>query len=83
MKFSDLIIESKADEFKLKYSKKFTPDQLERIVKNIQPKYFDWVGKTLDAINFDEKLSVLSNNLNNFSKVATNLPKTDINQYKV
>ena len=82
MKFSDLIIESKADEFKLKYSKKFTPDQLERIVKNIQPKYFDWVGKTLDAINFDEKLSVISNNLNNFSKVGTNLPKTDINQYK-
>lgn len=82
MKFFDLIIESKADDFKVKFSKKFTPDQLEQIVKKIQPKFFDWVGKNLDAINFDENLSVLVNSLNNFSKIGANLPKTDINQYK-
>ena len=42
----------------------------------------DWVGKNLDAINFEEGLQKLSQGLQKFDKVSTNLPITDLYQYK-
>ena len=45
MQFSELIIESREDDFKKKYSKKFSAQNLEKIVKSIAPKYLDWVGR--------------------------------------
>lgn len=41
-----------------------------------------WVGKTFDGINFEENFPKLYNSLNKFTKLSTNLPKTDINQYQ-
>ena len=82
MQFSELIIESREDDFKKKYSKKFSPQNLEKIVKGITPKYLDWVGKIIDEINFDETFSKLEPTVNRFNNISTNLPQTDINQYK-
>jgi hypothetical protein len=82
MQFSELIIESREDDFKKKYSKKFSPQNLEKIVKDIPPKHLDWVGKVVDEINFDETFSRLAPTVNRFQNISTNLPQTDINQYK-
>ena len=30
------------------------PQNLEKITKDVAPKYLDWVGKVIDEINFDE-----------------------------
>jgi hypothetical protein len=82
MQFSELIIESREDDFKKKYSKKFSPQNLEKIVKDIPPKYLDWVGKVIDEINFDETFLKLVPTVKRFQNISTNLPQTDINQYK-
>jgi hypothetical protein len=82
MQFSELIIESREDDFKKKYSKKFSPQNLEKIAKDVAPKYLDWVGKVMDEINFDETFSKLSPTVKRFQNISTNLPQTDINQYK-
>lgn len=82
MQFSELIIESREDDFKKKYSKKFSAQNLEKIVKSIAPKYLDWVGKVIDEINFDETFSKVVPTVTRFNNISTNLPQTDINQYK-
>ena len=82
MRFSELIIESREDDFKKKYSKKFLPQNIEKIVKMVTPKYLEWVGKIMDEINFDESFPKLVTGLNSFDSISTNLPLTDINQYK-
>ena len=81
MQFSELIIESREDDFKKKYSKKFSTQNLEKIVKSISPKYLDWVGKVVDEINFDETFSKVVPTVTRFNNISTNLPQTDINQY--
>lgn len=82
MRFSELIIESREDDFKKKYSKKFSPQNLEKITRDVAPKYLDWVGKVMDEISFDETFSKLVPTVNRFQNISTNLPQTDINQYK-
>jgi hypothetical protein len=82
MQFSELIIESREDDFKKKYSKKFSAQNLEKIVKSIAPKYLDWVGRVVDEINFDETFSKVVPTVTRFNNISTNLPQTDINQYK-
>jgi hypothetical protein len=82
MQFSELIIESREDDFKKKYSKKFSAQNLEKIVKSIAPKYLDWVGKVMDEIKFDETFSKVVPTVTRFNNISTNLPQTDINQYK-
>lgn len=82
MKFSAIILESKVDEFKNRFSQKFSPEQLEAIVKKIKPKYFDWIGKNLSAINFDNTLQNVATALDDFTKFSSNLVERDINQYK-
>ena len=57
MKFSDLLLEGRKEDFLSKYSKKFSNEQLNRIADLIIPKYLDWAGKAIDAINFDDNLS--------------------------
>jgi hypothetical protein len=42
----------------------------------------DWIGKNLDNINFEENLDKLSQALNKFEKISSNLPITDLYQYK-
>ena len=81
MKFFEILRESRVDDFKTKYGRKFDDDQLKRIIDNVPQKFLDWVGKNLDVISFDENLSKVSKNLSEFEKISSNLPKTDINSY--
>ena len=86
MKFSEYILESRVDDFKTKYGRKFTQEVLDKITNQVTPKYLDWVGKIMDVAilntNVDEYLKSISDILNAFDKVSSNLPKTDINQYQ-
>jgi predicted nuclease with TOPRIM domain len=82
MDFLRLIKESKVEDFKNKYNQKFTPEQLNKIVDNIPQKFFDWVGKNFESINFNSNFQDLVLKLKEFEKISSNLPKTDINSYK-
>ncbi len=82
MDFLKIIQEGREDEFKTKYSQKFTPEQISSIVKMVPTKFLEWAGKNLDSINFDNTLPKLSVALKTFDKISSNLPITDINGYK-
>lgn len=82
MDFIKLIQEGKVDEFKSKYSQKFGTNNVNSIVNSVPQKYLDWVGKNLDVVNFDESLSKLGPALDKFEKISSNLPITDLLQYK-
>ena len=82
MDFLKIIQEGREDEFKVKYSQKFTPEQINSIVKMVPTKFLDWAGKHLDSINFDSTIPKLSVALKTFDKISSNLPITDINGYK-
>jgi predicted nucleic acid-binding Zn-ribbon protein len=81
MDFLKLIKEGRVEDFKSKYGQKFLPANADRIVANVSPKFLNWVGKTFDAINFEENFVKLVAALKKFEKISSNLPKTDINQY--
>ncbi len=85
MKFSEYILESRVDDFKTKYSRKFNQETLNRITQMISAKYLDWVGKVIDEMvintNLGEVLSKISQLIKEFDKISSNLPKTNINQY--
>lgn len=82
MKFFDILLENRVDDFKSKYARKFSEEQLKRIVDNVPQKFLDWVGKNMDAINFNTRLEEVSRYLKEFDKISSNLPKTDINSYQ-
>ena len=81
MDFLKLIKEGRVEDFKSKYGQKFTSPNADRIAANVSPKFLNWVGKTFDAINFEENFAKLVAGLKKFEKISSNLPKTDINQY--
>lgn len=81
MDFRKILLESKIDDFKNKYGSKFGNDT-QRVVDMIYPKFLDWVGKNLETMNFSENLIKVSNTLDRFEKISSNLTKKDINQYK-
>jgi hypothetical protein len=81
MDFIKLIQEGRVDDFKSKYSQKFG-NNVNDIVSKVPHKFLDWVGKNLDTINFEENLEKLSQALNKFEKISSNLPITDLYQYK-
>lgn len=82
MNFLEIIKESRVDDFKNKYGQKFSPGIINKIVSEITPKFFQWVGKVMDGVNFNDNFIKLSEALRRFEKISTNLPKTDINQYQ-
>jgi len=86
MKFSEYILESRVDDFKVKYGRKFNQETLDKITNMVSPKFLDWVGKVLDMAvlndNFGEYMSKIGPTLDAFEKVSSNLPKPDINQYQ-
>ena len=82
MDFLKILNEGRVEDFQNSYSQKFSKEQVDRIVKMFLPKYLNWVGKNLDAIQFDEKLSKLYNAVNKFHTISSNLPITDLYQYK-
>jgi archaellum component FlaC len=81
MDFVRLIQEGRVDDFKSKYSQKFG-NNVNNIVSRVPHKFLDWVGRNLDTINFEENLEKLSQALNKFEKISSNLPITDLYQYK-
>jgi len=82
MDFLKFIQEGRVDDFKAKYSQKFGGENVNKIVNSVPQKYLDWVGKNLDVVNFDETFGKVSNALNKFEKISSNLPITDLTQYK-
>lgn len=82
MKLSNLLVENKVDEFKSKFSTKFSEENLNKIVSVIPTRFLMWVGKALDNINFDENLSKVAAAITSFDKISSSLPLTDINQYQ-
>ena len=82
MDFSEIILESRVDEFKTKYGKKYSSEQLDKIVDNVPKKFLDWVGKHFESINFQTNFQSLVQYLREFEKISSNLPLTDINSYK-
>jgi hypothetical protein len=82
MDFLKLIQEGRVDDFKAKYSQKFGTDNINKILGAVPQKYLDWVGKNLDMVNFEDNFSKISQALNKFQKISTNLPITDLFQYK-
>lgn len=82
MKFSEIILENRIDDFKGAYSRKYTPEQLKKIIDLVPQKFLMWVGKNFDSVNFNENFSSLQNALNKFVRIGSNLPQTDLNEYK-
>ena len=81
MDFSNIIQESRVDDFKSKFSQKFSPENLKKIIDTVPQKYLEWVGKNIGEINFEGNLLKLSVALKTFDKISSNLPITDINGY--
>ena len=82
MKFLDILKESREDNFKQQFTRKFGQENVQRIVDLIEPKFLNWVGQVLETMNFDQNLMKVKQNIDLFKKYSTNLPKTDISQYK-
>ena len=82
MDFLKLIQEGRVDDFKAKYSQKFGGENINKIVSSVPQKYLDWVGKNLDVVNFNDTIGKLTDALNKFEKISSNLPITDLTQYK-
>jgi hypothetical protein len=82
MDFLKLIQEGRVDDFKAKYSQKFGTDNANKIIMAVPQKYLDWAGKHLDMVNFEENLSKVAQALQKFEKISSNLPITDLFQYK-
>ena len=82
MDFLKIIQEGRVDDFKAKYSQKFGGENINKIISSVPQKYLDWVGKHMDGVNFEDNLSKVSEALNKFVKISSNLPITDLYQYK-
>ena len=82
MDFLKIIQEGRVDDFKSKYTQKFGSDGVNKIIEAVPQKFLDWVGKNLDAVNFDENFNKLVTGLKKFEKTSTNFPITDLYQYK-
>lgn len=81
MDFVKLIQEGRVDDFKSKYGKKFG-EKTNEIISNVPHKFLDWIGKNLDNINIEENLPKAIQGLKKFDKISSNLPITDLYQYK-
>jgi hypothetical protein len=82
MEFSNILQESRLSDFKTKYTQKLGAENVDKIAKQIPPKYLEWVGKVLDSINFDENFAKVNEAIKIFDKIYSNLPITDLYQYK-
>jgi hypothetical protein len=82
MEFSNILQESRLSDFKTKYTQKLGAENVEKIAKEIPPKYLEWTGKVLDSINFDENFAKVNEAIKIFDKIYSNLPITDLYQYK-
>lgn len=77
-----ILLESRESDLSRKFGQKFSKDQLDRIIEFIPSKFYLWVAKNLDQINFDQNFDKLKSLLEYFNKFGSNFPKTDINSYE-
>jgi DNA repair exonuclease SbcCD ATPase subunit len=82
-----ILLEGRESDFRLKYQSKFSPEQLDAIVKMSKlipngTKFLNFLGKALDTNITDESLDLTKKMLKKFISVGPNLTKTDINQYE-
>jgi hypothetical protein len=87
MSLVNLILEGRKENFIQKFSKKFSEEQLNKIVDKSEAlvgnnKYLDFMGNVINPRNFEDDLSIVFNLLTKFSTIGSNLPQKDINQYK-
>jgi hypothetical protein len=76
-----ILIESRISDFERVFDRKFSGEQKEKILNEIPSKFYQWTGKNLDQISFDENFELVKNLLSYFNRFGSNLKKTDINQY--
>ena len=76
-----ILIESRISDFERVFDRKFSGEQKEKILNEIPSKFYQWTGKNLDQISFDQNFELVKNLLSYFNKFGSNLKKTDINQY--
>jgi len=86
MKFIKLLQEGRVEDFSNKFSKKFSSNQLQQIIKLSDGlpgnnKYLMWLGNVLDPTNFDGVLEKLDVMLNRFYEVSNNLERKEIEKY--
>ena len=86
MKFIKLLQEGRVEDFSKKFSKKFSPNQLQQIIKLSDGlpgnnKYLMWLGNVLDPTNFDGVLEKLDVMLNRFYEVSNQLERKEIEKY--
>jgi signal peptidase I len=82
MKFSEIILENRIDDLKNSYGKKFTQEQMSKILDEIPQKFLMWVGKSFDTVNFEQNFPLLVDAIKTFERISSNLPQPDINEYK-
>jgi len=59
MNFFRILKESRVEDFKEKYGRKFDAQQIQQIVDNVPQKFLDWVGKNLDTIGYQSNFHSL------------------------
>jgi archaellum component FlaC len=88
MKFINLLLEGREEDFKTTYGKKFSPEKLDAIIKMVNEipngsKFLTFLGralpKTIPDGLLDEKVK---DTLKKFVSIGPNLQIKDINQYK-
>lgn len=82
MKFLDLLLEGRKEDFIKNYSRKFSKEDINRITNDFKPKYYDWIGKNLDPISINSVYNNLVTAMKMFDKISSNLKYTNINDYK-
>jgi hypothetical protein len=78
MKFSEIILENRIDDFRNTYSRKYTPEQLKKIIDLIPQKFLMWVGKNFDSY---WKIRFLANEQKNDFFIE--LKRSDVNNKRV
>lgn len=87
MKFIELLNEGRIDDFKQKFAKKFSPEQIEEIIDIAQSlggrnKYLVWIGNILEADNdFNINLQRVKELLKTFNDQSKNFEVKDIYKY--
>lgn len=87
MKFIELLNEGRIDDFKQKFAKKFSPEQIEEIIDIAQSlggrnKYLVWIGNILESDNdFKINLERVNNLLRIFNDQSKNFEVKDIYKY--
>jgi hypothetical protein len=87
MKFIELLNEGRIDDFKQKFAKKFSPEQIEEIIDVSQSlggrnKYLAWIGNILESDNdFNINLQRVKELLKTFNDQSKNFQVKDIYQY--